>query len=301
MKEWLLLHRMALARTLKLLAQAPFATLINLLVIGVAVAMPLGLYTLVANLGKLTERMPVRPQLTVFLHTSAAEDDVKRVRRQLEGDERVARVRYVSKSEALHDLQQSSGIAELLAGLEDNPLPDAFAVELKDDAPEGLSALAEQARIDPSVETVQLDADWARRLQALVLLGREATLVVAALFGAGLLLVTANLIRMQILTRREEIEVARLMGATDGFIRRPFLYFAALQAILGSLIGLAMVAVAVERLARPVADLARLYNDRFALTLPSAEVLGTALLIVTTVSLAGASLSVRRHLQAIDS
>ncbi|MFC4160928.1 permease-like cell division protein FtsX [Chitinimonas lacunae] len=300
MKQWLLLHRMALARTVKLLGQAPFATFVNLLVIGVAVALPLGLYTVVANLGKLTDKLPVRPQLTVFLHTHASPDDIARLKKQLEGSPQVARARFVDKAEALKALEQSSGIAELLAGLEGNPLPDAFAVELKDNDPARLTTLAEQVRTDPAVETVQLDADWARRLQALVALGQEATLVVAALFGAGLLLVTANLIRMQILTRREEIEVARLMGATDGFIRRPFLYFAATQGILGSLIGLAMVALAVERLAHPVAELARLYNDRFELTLPPANILAMALLTVTLVSLAGASLSVRRHLQAID-
>ncbi|HEY9102183.1 permease-like cell division protein FtsX [Chitinimonas sp.] len=300
MKHWLRLHRLALGSTLKLFAANPLASGLNLLVVGIAVALPLGLYTLVSNLNDLSGRLHTEPEASLFLRLNTNPIEIDRVQTMLEKQPEVAAVKLISKQQALHDLEQSSGMSELLAGLGSNPLPDAFSLTLKQSSPEQLDALAKRLQADPAIEFVQLDSAWARRLASIVELGRQTTLTVAALFGAGLLLVTANLIRMQILTRREEIEVSKLMGATDSFIRRPFLYFAGLQGLLGSVVGVVLVGLCLQRLTRPVDELATLYGERFALTLPGPDILLLTLAVVIALSFFGALLSVGRHLRAMD-
>ncbi|MBV8657234.1 MAG: ABC transporter permease [Burkholderiales bacterium] len=300
MRQWLRLHRLAIGSTLRLFAGSPVASGLNLLVVGIAVALPLGLYTLVANLQTLAGQLPTEAQASVFLTPSANPADLARVEALLKQDDNVTHYRHIGKEEALKEMEQSSGMGELLAGLSSNPLPDAYTLTLREGSPALLDALGNKLKADPAVDVVQMDTEWARRLAALIVLGREAVTTVAALFGAGLLLITANLIRMQILTRRDEIEVSKLIGATDSFIRRPFLYFAILQGLLGALVGFGLVAAALYRLAPSVAQLAALYGEHYALSLPDGHAFGIALLAVTLLSLLGASLSVRRHLRALD-
>lgn len=299
MRHWLLLHRLALASTLRLFIASPLASMLNLLVVGIAVALPLGLFALVGNLNQLAGRLHAEPEASVFLVTTATSEDIRRVTTLLAAESGVAASRLISKQTALHDLEQSSGMRDLLAGIGGNPLPDAFSLTLKESTPAELDALATRIKRDPAVEFVQLDSDWARRLSSIVALGREATTTIAVLFGAGLMLITANLIRMQILTRQEEIEVSKLIGATDSFIRRPFLYFAALQGALGGLVGVGVVAIGLSRLAEPVNQLATLYGEHFALALPAPDALLISVAAVTLLSLIGAIVSVSRHLRAI--
>ncbi|MBV8467310.1 MAG: ABC transporter permease [Burkholderiales bacterium] len=300
MRHWLRLHRLALGSTLRLFAANPLASSLNLLVVGIAVALPLGLYTLVTNLQTLAGRLPSDPQASVFLKTDANGADEGRVETLLKQNDIVASYHRIGRDEALHELEKSSGMGGLVAGLPNNPLPDTFSLMLRDGSPDALDKLANQLKADPAVDEVQMDADWARRLAAIVSLGRETTTTVAAVLGAGLLLITANMIRLQILTRRDEIEVSKLIGATDSFIRRPFLYFAIMQGILGSLVGLGVVAIALSRLSGPVGKLAMLYGEQFSLSLPDATAGAATLAVVLLLSLIGATLSVRRHLRVLD-
>lgn len=299
MRHWLRLHRLALTGTLKLFLQSPLTSLLNLLVVGIAIALPLGLYTVVSSLQTLAGRLPTDAQMTVFLRVDSGAGDLARVRKLLETQAGAAQVRHISKEAALQSLQAGSGMKELLAGLDSNPLPEAFAVQIKDPAVVNPDALAQQLRADPAVDSLQQDSDWAKRLEGLLVLGRESVWTIALLFGAGLLLSTANLVRMQILTRRDEIEVSTLIGATRSFVRRPFLYFAALQGLLGGLVGTGIVALVIARLNEPVLRLAELYAEPFALVLPDLPALGVALAVVVVVSLMGAVLAVGRHLHAM--
>jgi cell division transport system permease protein len=270
------------------------------LVVGIAVALPRGLYTRVSNLQHLAGRLPSDPQASVFIKTDANGADEARVEALLKQSDIVATSRRIGRDEALKDLEQSSGMGGLVAGLPTNPLPDTYSLTLRDGSLEALDKLSNMLKADPAVDDVQMDADWARRLTAIVSLGRETTTTVAAVLGAGLLLITANMIRLQILTRRDEIEVSKLIGATDSFIRRPFLYFAILQGALGCLVGLGVVALALNRLSGPVGKLASLYGESFALNLPDPTASGATLGIVLLLSLIGATLSVRRHLRVLD-
>ena len=146
---------------------------------------------------------------------------------------RISAFRLVAKDRALAELKKSSGLADVIEGLPQNPLPDAFVIEATDTSPAALEALRDEIRQWPRVAHVQLDAQWARRLDAGLRFARVVAAVLGTLLGIALVAVTFNTIRLQVLTRREEIEVIKLIGATDAFIQRPFLYFGALQGLAG--------------------------------------------------------------------
>ena len=188
-------------------------------------------------------------------------------------------------------------MAEIVASLPKNPLPDAYVVDPRDPAPEAMEELAAQFRTWPKVAHVQLDSAWVRRLDAFLRLGKLSVSLLAALFAGALIAITFNTIRLQILAQAAEIEVARLIGATDAFVRRPHLYFGALQGALGGLFAALLVAGGLHLLAAPVDELVALYGGSFilrGLSLP-----GIALLAATGAALGwlGAALSLAIHLR----
>jgi len=227
---WLRQHRDALARAFGKLRAQRSASLLNALVIGVALSLPAGGYALLANLQQAAQRFTFEPQVSVFLKAEAKRPALES---RLRGDARVAQLRFVSREEALQELRQSEGLAEVVAALERNPLPDTFVLRARDGSAAALEALAADVRALPGVAQVQVDSAWAQRLGALARIGRLALAALATLLATGLVAVTFNTIRLQILTQREEIEVSKLIGATDAFIRRPFYYLGLLQGAAG--------------------------------------------------------------------
>ena len=300
MRTWLRHHWQALALALsKLLAHKP-ATLLNAIVIGVALALPASGYTLLANLLGVTQRFAPQPQLSLFLRLETTRPELDAVRARLRADARVAAVRFVSRDQALKGLRATEGLAEVAAALGQNPLPDAYVVRAHDLAPDALDALASDLRKIPGVAHVQLDSAWARRLAAIAATGRIATGLLAALLAVGLIAVTFNTIRLQILTHAEEIEVSRLIGATDGYIARPFYYLGLLQGVAGGLVALAILWLAIAVLNLGVQDLADSYGSAFRLTLLGA---GDACAMIGFAGLLGwlgAYLSVSKHLRQIS-
>ncbi|WP_432722952.1 permease-like cell division protein FtsX [Jeongeupia wiesaeckerbachi] len=295
MKHWFRLHALALSRTLGALLRQPLATVLHLAVIGLVASLPLGLYLVLSSIGNVTAKMPVEPQLTVFLKPEA---DVGALRAQLAKDGRLAQTRFVPKDDALKAMEAAIGSGDLLAGLPDNPLPDAFVLTARRDVPAAqLTALEQMLLTDPGVDTVQLDSAWAARLEKAISLGRHALQVVVLLLAVALVLVTGNAIRMQILTRREEIEVAKLIGATDSFIRRPFHYSAAIQGVFGGLVGCGIAAGAITWLNPAVGELAAAYGQPFALALPGPAELALVCATTMLLCLMGAWFAVWRHLR----
>ncbi len=169
------------------------------------------------------------------------------------------------REQALKELKASTGLADVVDSLPQNPLPDAFVVLPRDTQPEALEKLRDEVRGWPKVTHVQLDTAWARRLEAGLKLARLAVWLLATLFAFALVAVTFNTIRLQILTRREEIEVSKLIGATDPFIRRPFLYFGALQGLAGGVAAWAIIWAGVWLLNGALAELTQLYSARIEL------------------------------------
>jgi cell division transport system permease protein len=300
MMAWLRLHGQALRGALAKLARQRLASLLNALVIGVALALPAGGYAVLENLRGVASRFSLEPQVSVFLSPDSKAGDADAVGRRLGEDRRVASARYVPRDEALKSLARTEGFAEIVAALEKNPLPDAFVLKLRDPDPAALEALAVELRALPAVAHVQADSSWARRIAALVEIARVAMLILAALLAVGLLAVTFNSIRLQILTQRDEIEVSRLLGATDGFIQRPFYYLGAVQGLAGGLVALGAVAGGITLLNQGVRRLAATYGSSFELLLLGP---GDALALLAFASLLGwlgANLSVSMYLREIE-
>lgn len=282
MKAWLEHNRHSLGQALGRLGAAPFASLFSILVIGIALALPAGLYLALVNLDRLAGDGRGQSELTLFLAADLDEDQGRQMARRLAGRHDVAQARFVTKGEALRQLGEA-GLSDLTAGLAENPLPDAIVVVAAATEPAAVDALAAELKASPGVERLIADSDWTRRLAALLGFGRDLVTLLAVLLGVALVAITGNTIRLQIYAAREEIEVSRLIGATDRFIRRPFLYFGTLQGLLGGIAGWAIVNGSLIALQGALDRLAAAWGSRFALAglgpVESAALLGAAALL----------------------
>ena len=298
--NWLLVHLDTLRESLARLAGQPVASALNVIVIGIALSLPAGFYLGLNNLQTFSRQLSSDPQVSIFMAIDAGAADVAAVEQRLKSNAEIGKVEFISREQALARLKRGAGLADVLANLGRNPLPDAFVVTARSNDPAILEGLHEQARKWPKVEHVQLDAEWARRLDAALNVGRALVTLLAVLLAIALVAVTFNTIRLQILTRRDEIEVSKLIGATNPFIRRPFLYFGALQGLAGGLAAWAIVAAAVLVLNNQLADLSGLYGTIVKLEWPS---FGDTLILLgfsAALGWVGALLSVSRHLWQIE-
>jgi cell division transport system permease protein len=298
--NWLMGHVDTLRENLLRLARQPFATLLNILVIGIAMALPAGFYVGLNNLQTFSRQLSSDPQVSLFMALDAAEADVAEVERRLKEHGDVGRYEFGPRDRALQRLKRNAGMGDVLADLGRNPLPDAFIVTARNNSPATLEALRAEAARWPQVEHVQLDAEWARRLDAALGVAQLLVGLLAVLLGLALVAVTFNTIRLQILTRRDEIEVAKLIGATNAFIRRPFLYLGTLQGLAGGLAAWAIVAVAGMTLNLQLTELATLYDTAFRLDPLSWRDAGILLGLSGALGWLGSWLSVSRHLWQIE-
>lgn len=299
MKAWIdhNLHSFRLA--LKRIADSPFAALFSILVIGIALSLPAGLYVTLQNADRLAGNLPSKPEITLFLKTDQSQDQGNQLAHQIAAMPEVAKVRFVSRDEGLKHLQ-AAGLSDLTAGLEENPLPDAVVITTKQADASAMEQLAERLRNQPGVDHLMLDTDWARRLTALLDFGHNLVWLMAGLLGFALAAITGNTIRLQILAAREEIEVSRLIGATNRFVRRPFLYFGVLQGLLGGLAGWGIVSASLYALEDSVGQLALAWNGSLTLQgLGPAE--GLALLGASSLmGFLGAFLAVNHSLRRLN-
>ena len=297
MKVWLSHHQSAAMLALRRLAAAPLNSLLFLLAIGIALALPAGSQMLLVNALQLAATTSAVPQISVFLATNAERRAATEIGSRLAKYGGVKQVQFLPREETLARLKTNPGLRDVVEALPANPFPDAFVVTTSDDRPEALEALAGEIRKWPKVEHVQLDSAWVRRLDALLKLGRTAVLLLGALLGAGLIAITFSIIRTQILMHRAEIEVSRLLGATDGFIQRPFLYYGVLLGLGGGIVAWLLVGAAALWLRAPLAELVQLYD--LALDLRALDGRDTALLLGFAAGLGwlGAMLPLRQHLR----
>ncbi len=296
--SWLRAHWKAFSLALARLASAPFNTLLSVLGIGIALALPAGGFLLLDHVVALGRGAAPTPQITVFMRVDAERRAAEDIEARLRARADVARTEFLDRQATLERMKRSDGLRDAIDALPQNPFPDAIIVTPADDDAAKLESLAAEARTWPRVEHVQVDADWARRLAAFVGLARSGLLLLAVLLGLGLATITFNTIRLQVLTRQAEVDLSRLLGATDAFIRRPFLWYGALLGLAGGGAAWLLVAGAMWWLRAPVAALAQLYGLDLRLALPSdlhsTVLLGGAALL----GWLGAALSMRRRLRA---
>lgn len=258
-------HWRTLMGTLRRLAGTPLATLVTVSVIGIALSLPAGLYLLLSNLSQASDTMETQPQISLFLKLDAGKDTQRQIEQQLKGHAAIKTFRFVGRDQALKALSDSNGLGDLTAGLPNNPLPDAYVLTARESDVAQLDKLRSEVSKWPGVETAELDSAWVKRLNAMLDLGRQLTFMLAILLAFGLIAGMGNIIRLQILTRQEEIEVSKLIGATDRFIRLPFLYHGALQGLLGGLAAWAIIAISTQLLNVSVIRLSSLYGSAFRL------------------------------------
>jgi cell division transport system permease protein len=295
-------HAQVLVGSLGRIVHQPFATLMTMGVIAVALALPLFLSLLLQNARIATGNWNDAYDLSVYMDKKAGAARVQSLAKQLRQRGDVAALRIISADQALAEFRRDSGFGSALDVLADNPLPDTLVVTptLASSTPQGTETLKSTIAGMANVQTVQIDTEWVKRLHAILDLLRRVVLLTGGLLGVGIVLIVSNTIRLDILNRRAEIEVMKLVGASDGFARRPFLYSGVWYGLGGGFLALLLVAVASTVLARPVAQLAFLYGSSF--TLEGLKlVAGLAVLgLAVGLSWLGSWLAATRHIRAIE-
>lgn len=293
LRAWRDQHLWSLVSSLGRVANRPFATLMTIGVMAVALALPLGLGVGLANLERLSGSVQESREVGLFLNAEVGAAQAATLADELRTRADVAKVTIKTPAQGLEEFRQMSELAGALALLGDNPLPSVLLVTPRDDG----AALAEAMRHEPRVELVQHDAAWRRRLSAWLAFGTQFTWVLAGLFGLGVLLVVGNTVRLEIGNRRDEIAVLQQLGATDGFIRRPFIYLGAWYGLGAGAIALGLLAIAAALLQPTLSALVASYGSEFAWRGPGVRGLAAVLALATVLGWLGAWLACGHHLR----
>lgn len=294
-------HRASARDSLQRMLAAPLQSLMTWLVIAVALALPATLLVCLDNIQSLGQRWDGAPQITVFLSPKAQDREIADVQRRLEARPEIAGVTYVSAEAALKEFEAESGLGNALRSLDSNPLPPTLLLRPTLDAtPAVLSALGDNLRQQALVDDVVFDRAWVERLQQILAFGEQLVLALGGLLALGVLLVIGNTIRLAIESRRDEIVVVKLVGGTDAFVRRPFLYTGFWYGLGGGVVALLLLGLLLLLLTAPVAALATSYQSDFSLR--GLGVGGSMALIASgaLVGWLGAWLAVGRHLGDIE-
>lgn len=292
---WLRHQKHALTSSLRRLAAQPVVTLLTALAMGVAISLPCALYLMLGNLNRLAGDLPAQPEISLFLAADVTPAQKSLIAARLKQPD-IAAARHIPKEQALTELSASQGLADITAGLTENPLPDAWVVRPQTGTPEALKRLAAELGKHPGVAETHLDSQWIERLQAALVIGRTGVWLLGGLFAVALMAISSNAIRARVLSRRDEIHVSRLIGATHRYIRRPFLYLGALQGLLGGLAAGGVLALAGSLLRAPVAHLSSLYGTSFQLLPPNPTEIAVVLALATLTGWVGAWIAVARTL-----
>ena len=295
-------HVQALLGSLGQLARNPFSTILTLLVIALALALPLGLGLLVTNVRIATGGFANAIDLSVYFKTDVPLAKAEQLAKSARERPGIAQIDVISADAALAEFRAYSGFGAALGVLNANPLPHVLHVHPASDAEAAasLDALRRYFAAWPEVDVVQIDAQWVERFNAILEVLRRVLMIAAAILGAGVIAVIGNTIRLEILNRRGEIEVTKIVGGSNSFVRRPFLYEGILYGLAGGLLAWGIAAGALAGLAEPIAALARSYGSRYVLVGPTPQELEILILCGVTLGWLGAWVSASVHLRSIE-
>jgi len=299
---WLMRHLQVALASLGRLIRAPLSSLMTTLVIGIALALPAGLYLLLGNVQTLSGNWDGAASISLFLKQETSDKQAQQLASRLQDDPAINQVKLISRTEALEEFRQLSGFAGVLDSLDENPLPSLLIVEPTAQYAEPVPAetLLARLRQNSEVEFAQLDLQWVRRFHAITRIAQRGVIILASLLGLSVLLIVGNTIRLEIQNRHAEIEITKLIGGTNAFIRRPFLYNGAWYGLFGGISAWLMVTVSLLLLDNPIEQLAGLYQSGFQL---SGIGFSTLLMLLggsTLLGLAGSWIAVGRHLNEIE-
>ncbi len=304
MSPWIRQHRFALGAALSTVRKSPGSFLFNVLVVAFALMLPIAGITLLDNVRPLSEQLSVDPEISVFMKLEATREDAAALQPRIKAIAAAggkADIDFISREQALAAMKAGSGLGDVIDTLGENPLPDSFKMRLDgSSAASQVDAITEQLRALPGVDVVQVDSAWVKRLAAMLAILRLALLLLAVTLGIVVIAVVFNTIRLQVLTQKEEINVSKLLGATDNFIHRPFYYTGGLLGLCAGAVALGAVVLALQPLNGAIADFARLYASEFQLAPLGALETAGVLAISAGLGLIGAMLSVQRHLARVQ-
>lgn len=281
---WFNHHIYSFVSSLGRALRRPWATLLTIGVMAVALALPLGLWAVLDNIGRFGGELQQSREITVFMKPALGLDRAQALATNLRGRGDVAAVKVKTPDEGLQELRERGGLGDAIDALGDNPLPSVLIVTPRGDE----TALAESLSALPEADQVQRDAQWRKRLDGWLRFGGRVVWVLGLLLGLGALLVVGNTVRLDIQSRREEIGVLQLLGARDGFIRRPFLYLGAWYGLAAGALALGLLTLAAWSLRAPLADLAATYGSHFQLAGFAPQVLVGVLVGATLLGWLGA-------------
>ncbi len=296
-------HRTTLRTSFNKMLHEPLQTILTVMVIAIALMLPAALYLTVDNMQQLGSNVESSAQITVFVEKAAKKEAIQGLEKQLTAMSTVANVEYISAQQALLEFKALSGFGSALRYLEDNPLPALFLVQPRI---QGEINLAETKKlvdtIDalPEVDDVQIDMAWLQRLHSLIEMGHKMVLALGITLGIGVLLVIGNTIRLAIESRRDEIIVVKLVGGTNAYVRRPFLYTGLLLGLFGALIASIMLFSCLLWMSSSIENLASLYQSQYRLEGLGVVGFFTLMLLGAAFGLGGAWIAVSRHLRDIE-
>ncbi|HSP57479.1 MAG TPA: permease-like cell division protein FtsX [Halomonas sp.] len=299
LRSWARHHRTMSLDSARRLLRHPVGSLMTMLAIAIALVLPAALWLTLDSARLLDAELEESATLTAYLTSPVDDDEAGRINEALAAQGGVAGTRLITAAEGMAEFQASLGLDDALARLEENPLPASIVVTPADASPDEVQSLADTLEAIAGVEEVRLDMAWIERLRHLAELGRRVALALAVLFGSGVLLVVGNTIRLAVESRRQEIEVVTLIGATQAFVRRPFLYSGAWYGLGGGAIAWGLLTLGSGWLSAPVTALAGSYGASFSL--PQLTLSSSAILLAcsTLLGLLGAWIAVSRHLAEI--
>jgi cell division transport system permease protein len=302
MKQWLERHVQTFVGSMGRLWAQPFATLLTLLVIGIALALPACLHVLVQNVRDASGGWGNALDISVYMKPAATLEQARQAQKRVRQRRDVEDVTLVEADAALKEFRRNSGFGDALDALKDNPLPHALVVRPAAEyrEPAQIETLTTELGKLEGVDLVQLDTAWVSRFNAILDVVRRVVLLAAGLFALGILVIVGNTIRLDIENRRDEIEVTKLVGGSDGFVRRPFLYNGVWYGLGGGLIAWLIVTVVITLLGEPVQRIAGLYGSSFELHGLGAEGSGILLLGGALLGWLGSFIAATREIRGIE-
>ena len=295
-------HLQALLGSLGRLMRSPLASFLTLLVIALALALPAALKLFVTNAQAATGNFASAVDVSVYLKTDVPLAKAQQLSQAAQQRPDVAAVTLISADKGLEDFRTYSGFGDALAALKENPLPHVLHVRPRAAASSaaGLDSLRRYFAAWPEVDLVQVDSEWVMRFNAILQVLQRLLIIAAVLLGIGVLAIIGNTIRLEIQARRAEIEVTKLVGGSNAFVRRPFLYTGVLYGLGGALLAWGILTLVVLVLRDSVATLARLYGSRYLLEGLTPEDIGVLLGVGLVLGWLGAWIAAARHLRSIE-
>ncbi|MEQ1622498.1 MAG: permease-like cell division protein FtsX [Methylococcales bacterium] len=259
------LHAHALFSSLGRLISSRFASVMTIVVLAIGISLASGFYILVKNLQQLAGNLESSNQISLFLKDDVSDINAKKFSENLKKNPDVQEVKFISKEQALKEFETYSGFGSAVKALEKNPLPIVVQVIPKNsfDDEAVTQNLFEHFKLVPEVDLAQMDMQWVKRLQSIVEVARRGVQLLSGLLGIGVLFITANTIRLELHNRREEVVIAKLVGATNGFIQRPFLYSGFWLGFFSGVAAWFIVTFTALVLKQPIEKLSGLYDGSF--------------------------------------